>query len=334
MSTQRAGRLIRVVVAGALALSLGACGVSDALVGLRPAPTESPRSAPLDVEAATAVAARVLGSAEQARAATGPKAKAERAEVLVGDALTLATLVGPAKASGTPLTAAPEPTVLAMSSGRSWPRAMLVGTLDETTATQYLHVMVSATAEEPYRLVSTAPMLPGSTLPALGPVTDGAPYLTGSSKETMGSLTPAAAVTAYASALSVPRPAKVDTRVAVTDAFSGALLRSAAAQAKALGKLATLGQAHKAATPTITGFRLADGGAVLFALLTRTDAITVKAGAKEIILPVEYRKLTGKAKATKAVTLTSLEPVVLLISRTGTVSVIGAAEHLIAGKAT
>lgn len=334
MTAHRTGRVRATLMAGALALSLGACGVSDALVGLHPAPGESPRSAPLDVEAATAVAARVLGAAEQARSATGPTAKTKRADVLVGDALTLATLVRPATATEAPLTATPEPTVLAMSSGRAWPRAMLVGTLDEATATQYLHVLVSATAEEAYRLVSTAPMLPGATLPALGPVTDGASYLTGASKETIGELTPAAAVTAYASALTVPRPAKVDKRVAVTDAFSGGLLRSAAAQAKALGKLATLGQAHKAAAPTITGFRLADGGAVLFTLLTRTDAITVKAGAKEILLPAEYKKLTGKAKATKAVTLTSLEPVILLVSNTGTVSVIGAAEHLIAGKAS
>lgn len=334
MSIHRTDRVRRALLAGALALSLGACGLGDALVGLRPAPSESPRSAPLDVEAATAVAARVLGSADQARAATGPTAKAKRAEVLVGDALTLATLVRPAASSDTPLTAAPVPTVLAMSSGRSWPRAMLVGTLDEATATQSLHVLVSATAEEPYRLVSTAPMLPGATLPALGPVTDGAAFLTGVSKQTIGTLTPASAATAYAAALAVPRPAKVDKRVTVTDAFSGALLRSAAAQAKALGKLATLGQTHKAAAPTITGFRLADGGAVLFTLLTRTDAISVKAGAKEILLPAEYAKLTGKTKATKAVTLTSLEPVILLVSSTGAVSVIGAAEHLIAGKAS
>ncbi|MBK9476520.1 MAG: hypothetical protein IPL94_09905 [Tetrasphaera sp.] len=131
----------------------------------------------------------------------------------------------------------------------------------------------------------------------------------------------------------MPRPAKVDKRVAVTDAFSGGLLRSAAAQAKASASLPP--------RPGSQGRRADDHR--LPARRWRRRALHPadphrrhhgQGRGQEILLPAEYKKLTGKAKATKAVTLTSLEPVILLVSNTGTVSVIGAAEHLIAGKAS
>ena len=122
--------------------------------------------------------------------------------------------------------------------------------------------------------------------------------------------------------------------VVVKDSFATTLATTAAAQNKALAKLATLTQKHVAATKNLVGFRLADGSAVVFTLLTRTDTIKVGAGAKEIVLPAEYKAITGKAKATKAVTLTSLEPVILLVPSAGAVTAIGAEEILVSGKAS
>ena len=59
-------------------------------------------------------------------------------------------------------------------------------------------------------------------------------------------------------------------------------------------------------------FRLADGGAVTFGLMRRTDTIGVKPTAKELVLPAEYAKVTGKKKVTKSLTLQNLEPFVMV----------------------
>ena len=146
-------------------------------------------------------------------------------------------------------------------------------------------------------------------------------------------LAPVQAAQAYAAALAVPAP-KANPAVSVKDSFATTLATTAAAQNKALAKLATLTQKHVAATKNLVGFRLADGSAVVSTLLTRTDTIKVGAGAKEIVLPAEYKAITGKAKATKAVTLTSLEPVILLVPSAGAVTAIGAEEILVSGKAS
>ena len=79
-------------------------------------------------------------------------------------------------------------------------------------------------------------------------------------------------------------------------------------------------------------FRLADGGAVTFGLMRRTDTIAVKPTAKELVLPAEYAKVTGKKKVTKSLTLQSLEPVVIVVPTTGKAEVIGARELLVSGK--
>ncbi|MBK9476521.1 MAG: hypothetical protein IPL94_09910 [Tetrasphaera sp.] len=189
MTAHRTGRVRATLMAGALALSLGACGVSDALVGLHPAPSESrarrrstSRLPPPSPRASSARRSR-------ARSATGPTAKTKRADVLVGDAPHSPRWSGPRRRTEAPLTATPEPTVPADVLRASWPRAMLVGTLDEATATQYLHVLVSATAEGlPARL--DRPDAARCHAAGPGSVTDGASYLTGASKETIGELSP------------------------------------------------------------------------------------------------------------------------------------------------
>ena len=80
-------------------------------------------------------------------------------------------------------------------------------------------------------------------------------------------------------------------------------------------------------------FRLADGGVVTFGLMTRTDTLAVTKDAKELVLPAEYAKLTGKPKVTKSLTLNNLETFVMLTPPTGQASVIGGAELLVSGKA-
>ena len=328
------------------ALVLAGCGTQDAqdaLVGLHAAPTEQTAAAPLDAEGATAVAARLL-AAKDAAAAAAPKdakdtkaakaAAAARAEVLTGDALILANAEAARalpSALTTELAPEPTPTIVAQSQGRQWPRAILASTLDEATNTQWLHVMTSATPDEPFHIAASVPMLPGSNLPALGEKLAGAPLLKTADKNGLP-VSPANALKAYAAAVAQPK-GKATEVVATDDQFATGLKTAAATQAKALGKLGTLTQTHEARLDNAVTFRLADGGSVTFAMMQRTDTLTPKPGAKELVLPAEYAKLVGAPKVTKSLVLNNLEPIVMVLPKTGEAKVIGASDLLVSGRA-
>ncbi len=329
-TTRRAGAAATVLAA---ALALTGCGATDALVGLHPAPAEDTSAAPLDTEGATVIAARLLSSARAAAALKGEEGKKARAEVLSGDALTLADAAaerGLAEDAPAELAKEPEPTVVAQSRGRGWPRAILATTLDETTNTQYLHVMVSGTPQAPFTIAESVPMLGGAELPAVGAERMGAPFVDVTDGEAVV-MPPDKAFAAYAAAIAYPKP-KTSDQVATDDAFSEALRTSAKAQTKALKKLGTLTQVHQPRLDDAVAFRLANGGVVAFGLLRRVDTIKVAKGAKELVLPPEYAKLVGKKKVKSSVRLISHEPVVLVVPTQGKVRVIGASELLVSGK--
>ncbi len=59
----------------------------------------------------------------------------------------------------------------------------------------------------------------------------------------------------------------------------------------------------------------------------------MKPKAKELVLPAEYAKLLGKKKVTKSLTLSNLEPIVMMLPKNGKAEVIGASDLLATGKA-
>ncbi len=331
------------------ALALAGCSTQeaqDALVGLRAAPVEQTAAAPLDAQGATAIAARLLAAKDAAAAGDAKNAKdakdakkakaaaAARAEVLTGDALTLADAEA-ARAvptGGTPeLAPEPAPAIVAQSQGRQWPRAILAATLDEATSTQWLHVMTSAKPDQPFRIAASVPMFSGAQLPALGEKLAGAPLLDTTEKNGLP-VAPADAVKTYAAALAQPKGKATDV-VATDDQFATGLKTAAAAQAKTLGALGTLRQTHSPRLDDAITFRLADGGAVTFTMMKRTDTFAPKPGAKELVLPPEYAKLVGARKVTKSLVLNSLEPIVLVQPKTGEAEVVGASDLLVSGRA-
>lgn len=323
------------VTAGVL---LGGCGIPEKLVGITPAPSAAADGAPLDADSASAIVARVLADADAAAARKGSAGEKARKAALTGDALAVAEAAG--SQAGTPaVLSAPEPpAVIAISSGRAWPRAILASTLDADGTKAHLHVLVSTSAASPFKLAASTTMLPGAALPGAGETQAGAAFFTGSTAKDSPAikglaLAPASAAAAYAAALAVPAP-KDSKGVSVKDSFATSLRAATSAQKKALGKLATVTQKHVANPNTLVGFRLADGSAVVLTRLTRVDTITVGAQTKEIVLPAEYARLTGKKKATKKVALTWMEPVILVIPPKGSVSAIGAEELLVKGSAS
>lgn len=323
------------IVAAALtsSLLLAGCGAQDTLVGLRPAPPEKSVSAPLGDAGAAAIAARLLTAADAPVEGDAKAAAAARAEFLAGDALTMANAAAAragAPATTPELAVAPEPTIVAQSQGRAWPRAILASTLDEATNKQMLHVMISQEPDQPFRIVSSVPMFGGATLPAMGAENTGSPLVKVTDGEGLAA-SPDKVVAAYAAALGFPKPTAT-TAVSVDNPFATSLKTTAAAQAKALGKLGTLTQVHAPALENAVSFRLADGGVVTFGLMKRTDTLAVLPAAKELVLPAEYVKLTGKKTVAKSLTLNNLESFVMVIPTSGQATVIGGEELLVSGK--
>ena len=106
-----------------------------------------------------------------------------------------------------------------------------------------------------------------------------------------------------------------------------------AAQVKSLGTLASFSQAHAPIAHATIAFRLADGGTVTFGQLTRRDVITASAAAKELVIPATYSKLVGTSKASKSLTITSLESVVMVVPAKGAATTVGADEQMVSATA-
>ncbi|MEO7422516.1 MAG: hypothetical protein ABIU87_08985 [Ornithinibacter sp.] len=336
MSRRRTALQTRLVLCAvtASALLLSGCGAQGALVGLHPAPPEASTSAPLDAEGAGAIATRLLSEAGAVAAEKGKAGDAARAEILAGDALTVANAASARGAAEPPpetLQVPPEATLLGQSQGREWPRAILAATLDESTNVQVLHVMMSTAPAEPFRIVSQVSMLAGSELPALAAPSEGAPMLAMTQKEGLPG-SPEEVVKAYAAALAHPKPT-ASALVTTTDPFAVALKASADKQSKDLGALGTLTQTH---TPDLKGavsFRLADGGAVTFALMRRTDTYKASAKTKELTLPADLAAVAGRRAVTSTAEFGSLEPIAMVLPPTaGAAEAIAATDLLVSGK--
>lgn len=327
-------RIFTTSIAGlALAASLTGCGLGNSIVGLHDAPAERTDTAPLNVDGAESVASRVLDAAAAARGAKGAAAAKAQTAVLADAALAqaqAATKLGTVAASD-PLQNASDPQVVAVSRGKAWPRAILVGTLDEASKTQTLHVLMSTAATDPFKVYASVPMLPGTSVPAMGDLAEGSPLVKATDKAG-APLAPSQALAAYAVGLNYPKPV-ASKAVATTDAYANALRTSAAGQVKALGKLAYFSQTHTPVAKNVVAFRLADGGTVTFGQLARRDVISTSRAAKELIIPGTYSKLVGKTKATKNIVITSLESVVMVVPAKGAATTVGADEQMVTAAA-
>lgn len=325
--------LTALAVATALTGGAAGCGLPDRVAGLHDAPTEAVGGAPLNETTAQEIAARVVADAAVAAAKTGPAGAAARKATMTGSALAMAEAVRSSKvrttAPGT-LTKPAAPKVLAISKGQRWPRTIVVTSLDDATSTQSLQVLTSATPTARFVLAASVPMIGGASVPAIGTVADGVTAVT-DGKGMVGA--PKDVLAQYAGALAYPKPAAARS-VALTDPLSVGLRSGASAQAARLGRLAAYAQRHAVVAADTTAFRLADGGALVFGELTRTDTITPRSGAKELTLPADIATLVGKAKTTKPVTVTYLETVVLVLPAAGQATVIGAQEQLASAKST
>lgn len=302
--------------------SLLGCGVPERVVGLRPAPTEQIGGAPFTQASAQSIATRVLAAAGLAFAAPDGR-NDDRGEVLSGPALRLAQVSNrftTREASLTPRTA---PQVLAISTGRAWPRRILATTVVDDI--QSLHVLIADSPTAPYKLWVSAPMLPGASIPALPPVSDGISTITTDAGLVAS---PARVLTAYCRLLDVPRTLKRSSYVTDDDAYAVALLRASAAQKKALGSLGTFTRTHRVVPDESVAFQLADGSALAFGQFTRTDQLAPTSKAKRLDLPADLAKLAGRKTVTDRLRLRWLMTTIMVIPADQPARVVGVGEQL------
>lgn len=325
LSLSKAGAALVVAVA------VSATGGCASVLGVHDAPVSTGTVAALSPQQADAIATRVLTDVASARTAPASAAKALRTASMTGSALTVAgatdELGVTSAASPNPVNVPPQPRVLAISRGAGWPRVILVQTTDSTGAS-VLNLISSPDVRTPFKLAASATMHSGATVPALDPLTVGSPLSVDPGSVPVA---PEELVSEYAASLAYPKP-KPSAHVSTDDPFSTGVQANAVAQAKAFGALASLSRTHKPQPTETVSIALKGGGALVFALLERTDDITLASGGKSLTPSPEFQKLVRKKTLTQNAELRTYETVVFTVPRQGQASVVAADETLVSAK--
>src|SRR5699024_6690835 len=237
-----------------LPVLLGGCGLGQSVAGIHDAPTESSDGAAITEGAGRDVAARVLDRAAERRE-EGAKATAEaRAELFSGPALREADAAARTDDDGDAAEEHEDLTVLSISRGSDWPRAVLATSRDGDV--QRLHVLVSEDADRAYRLFADVPMAAGSSVPALAPAAEGAPVTVSDAPDEAVT----SAADAWAKGVAYPTPSTAPSGVSFEDAFSSALAKNAKAEDEDLDDLADYRQRQARVDADSVTFDLAGGG--------------------------------------------------------------------------
>ena len=332
MRSTRTGRGMRRLAAGAAVAALGltgiaGCGVGDQVAGIHDVPAEQTGGAPLNEDTAQDIATRAIADASAAATRTGATGEKARRTTMTGSALSVADAMARSKQTPSDTDVLSEPAtaeVLGIVRTSTWPRTMVTTTLDEESSTRSLQVLHSRTPTSPYLLDASVAMLGGASVPSLGTVSAGIQTVSDGKGI---AVSPKDALDQLATALAYPKPATPKS-LGTDDAFTRGVRAGAAAQAKALGKLGSFTQSHTVEDRLTQGYRLADGGALVFGQLRRVDTITPSKSAKQLTLPDEVARILGHRTTTKKVSVTYVEPVVLVVPTSGKATVVGAGEQL------
>lgn len=313
-------------VAGLLALPLllGGCGLGETVAGIHDAPAESSDGASMTEQTAGEVADRVLDLAADHRSSGGSSGAEERERIFSGPALREAKASSSSKERPDhPSEEAEDRTVLGISRGHDWPRAILATSQEE--GTQYLHVLVAEAPDQSFTLFAEVRMAAGASVPALAPVAEGVPVSVADDPGEEAS----SAASAWAKGMAHPRRGAAPQDVDLDDTFSTALRKNAKKQDEDLDDLATYRQRQSTADAGTVSFDLAEGGQLSFVPMTRTDTFTVGRKAKELTLGDRgVRRVLDTSKVKRSLTITHAETIALVTPESGSASLVGANEVL------
>jgi len=322
------------VVGVVIGASVAGCGAAPAVLGIHGPPKANPASVLLTVDQAKRILTRDLTAAQQGETTTGPAAGEALRTAYTGDALRAAkarvklTKVRPTLGSST-LLAPPRPLLLAVSRGFGFPRVLVAQTVAAKGSLPILHLLTSPDARTPYRISGSVTMLPSSKVEPFDPLSEGSPLVTGGAGLAVA---PTALLNAYAAGMAFPAKAVTKPPYA-QDRISAQVRADAAVVAKAVATQAKFSQVHKVVPNSVYAVGQANGDALVFGVIERTDSFTVKKGqAVNTAGNQEFVLLTGKKGVTRSASITSLEFVVFSVPRsTGQATLIAASKQVVAG---
>lgn len=316
-------------------------GATHAVLGIHEAPPEKTTSAPLGVDQAKTILARVFTAAYLGESATGAAAVEQRRSAYTGQGLR--EVEGRIKLASTQPVAtsspllAPHPKLLAVSRGFGFPRFIVAQTVASDGALPVLHLLVSTDAATPYRISMSVEMVPPATVQPFDRLASGSPLVgNGTGPLVVNSaglaVAPDTLLKLYAAQMAYPAKA-ISKPPFAADSFSGQVMSGAAAVAAAVSTQATFTQVHKVVPESVYAVRVASGDALVFGVLQRTDSFAVKSGQNvNTAANKAFVLLTGKKLITNSASITTLEFVVFSVPQsTGQAHLVAAREQIVAG---
>ncbi len=200
-----------------------------------------------------------------------------------------------------------------------------------------LHLLVSPDAATPYRISMSVEMVPPATVQPFDRLTSGSPLVANSTGPQVTrsaglAVAPDTLLKQYAAQMAFPAKA-VSKPPFAADPFSGQLQAGAAAVAAAVATQATFTQVHKVLPDSVYAVRAANGDALVFGVLARTDSFAVKTGQNvDTAANKAFVLLTGKKLINTSGSITTLEFVVFTVPQSsGQARLIAAREQIVAG---
>ncbi|WP_285725297.1 hypothetical protein [Psychromicrobium xiongbiense] len=195
-----------------------------------------------------------------------------------------------------------------VSTDRRWPRVTLAITQNSKNLVPQILTLVQANPRENYKLVATARMLPGQTLPN---VSAGGSALAANDAAGTASRTPNAAMSAFAGLLSAPDG---DAKASFADSTYVSDLAAFQNKLVADAKDANFGFKHEVDPASVKSFVTSDGGLMVVGSLTFTVDATPKAdGATLSLTDPGSKALAGGDSTKKGYVLTFHEYVMVHI---------------------
>lgn len=335
--TGSAFRRLRVAAVSALCVvmvtSVAGCGARDSLVGIHAAPQVKATTAPLTVDQAKKIVSRSFSAAYLGETTTGPAARTALQGAYTADGLRgvigrvkLASVQPPVAHS---LLLAPHPKLLAVSRGFGFPRFILAQTVASEGGLPVLHLLTSPDAATPYRIATSVEMVPPAHVDRFAPLGQGSPLQT---KGKGLAVAPPALISLYAAEMAFPaKPVRRPPFVA--DPFADQVRTGAAGVSKAVAVQATFAQTHKVVPRSVYAVGQANGGALVFGVIERTDHFAVKKGQKvKTVANKAFVLLSGKKSIERSASITTLEFVVFSVpASTGKATLVAAREQIVAG---
>lgn len=300
----------------AVVLVVGLSGCSGGPAGPAHEPDRAPDRTVTRVAVAEPQVERILGSVAQV-GADGLDARYAGAELEVRRAALTVRSQVPTSPEPAPL--AGQRLLTAVPPQGEWPRWFLTALQPGGGAVPQVVVLVQDGPRDPYRVVASAAVLPGASLPQPAAV-DGAAQPLGADAEGLVR-TPAQAVADYADVLT--RGGEAPAAAALTDdPLRAQVLTEQQAERDGVSTYVDYTASHAPREGALWSLRTTDGGALVVGVLSGKRTFSPRGRGITQSLPPDLAALAGRATAPEGLEVSTAEVVVLRVPTSGQVALV------------